>query len=118
MGLLYKISVFCFLFLSVPAGKLFDIFQWDINIIKSEQVVSETSSDLLDKTFILTQLNEVQTDEKPDRFLIQIYRLALSMKSSESKIVCHEQNHLFRNIKTALNDRFLFNIIYSEDHSA
>jgi len=116
MNIVYKILLFSILSISLPIGKLFEIFIWNDQIIKTE-IVSEKQR-LASRGRIchfVKHAKEIQKklsiflQNRPDFTLIE--RIT-NNKNIQSLTI---QNHKVNGIKTLLISRFLFNILYLDD---
>ena len=116
MNIAYKILLFSILSISLPIGKLFEIFIWNDRITKTEIVFEKQRFESDERVCdFVTLAKEIQKklsiflQNRPDFTLIE--RIT-NNKNIQSLTI---QNHKVNGIKTLLISRFLFNILYLDD---
>ncbi len=116
MNLVYKILLFLLLVISLPVGKLFEIFNWNDRIIRTEIV--------FDKQRIESK-GRICYFEKIAKDIKRKFSIYLSAKSDfavieritnqKNLLSLSTQNKKINSIATLLISRFVFNISYLDD---
>lgn len=116
MNIVYKILLFSIFSISLPIGKLFEIFIWNDRIIKTEIVSEKQRLESRGRIcYFVKPAKEMQKklsiflQNRPDFTLI--VRITNNINIQSLTI----QNHKVNGIKTLLISRFLFNILYLDD---
>ncbi len=116
MNLVYKILLFSILSISLPIGKLFEIFIWNDRITKTEIVFNRQRVDSKGKfCFFIKISKDIKKKlssnllNKPDFALIE------RITNKKNKQSVSIQNNKANNIKPFLIRRFIFNILCIDD---
>jgi len=114
--LVYKILLFSILSISLPIGKLFEIFIWNDRITKTEIVFNKQRLDSIGRfCFFIKIAKEIK--KKLSTYLLNKSDFALIKRITNNKNIqsLSIQNNKTNNIKTLLIRRFIFNILYLDD---
>lgn len=116
MNLVYKILLFSILSISLPIGKLFEIFIWNDRITKTEVVINKQRLDSKGRFCFFIKIakdiiKKLSTYflHKPDFALIE--RIT-NKKNTQSLSI---QNNKANSYKLLLIRRFFFNLLYLDD---
>lgn len=116
MNLVYKILLFSLLSISLPIGKLFEIFVWNDRITKTEIVFYKKRLESRGKICFFAKIAKdtikklsIYLQNKPDFAVIE--RITYKKNTHSLSI----QNNKTNSYKILLIRRFLFNILNSDD---
>lgn len=116
MNLVYKILLFSLLSISLPIGNLFEIFNWNDRITKTEIVFDKQRLESKGRIcFYLKISKEIQ--KKFSIYLLDKSDFAIIVRIANNKNIqsISTQNKKINNIRTLLIRRFIFNILYLDD---
>ncbi|HPK86378.1 MAG: hypothetical protein WBK94_03235 [Tenuifilaceae bacterium] len=116
MNIAYKILLFSILSISLPIGKLFEIFIWNDRITKTEIVFEKQRFESDERVcYFVTLAKEIQKKLSiyfQDRLDFAIIERITNNKNTQTLSI---QKNKINRIKTLLIRRFLFNILYLDD---
>jgi len=116
MNIAYKILLFSILSISLPIGKLFEIFIWNDRITKTEIVFEKQRFESDERVcYFVTLAKEIQKKLSiyfQDRLDFAIIKRITNNKNTQTLSI---QKNKINRIKTLLIRRFLFNILYLDD---
>jgi len=116
MGLFYKIFVFLLLSLTFPFGKLYDIFIWDVRIIKTESVFDKHSKEPKGKrSFFLKSSKEIKKVSSGNSICKPDFSLFERITKNNILDSFSTQNGKVNTIKTLFIRRFHFNMLYIDE---
>lgn len=116
MNLVYKILLFSILSISLPIGKLFEIFIWNDRIKKTEIVINKQRLDSKGRfCFFIKIAKDIK--KKLSIYLLNKPDFALIVRITNKKNIqsLSIQNNKTNSYKILLIRRFLFNILYLDD---
>lgn len=116
MNIAYKILLFSILSISLPIGKLFEIFVWNDRITKTEIVFERQRLESTGRICYFVKLAK-KIQKKLSIYLQDRLDFAIIVRITNNKNIqfLSIQNNKISNIKTLLIRRFLFNILYLND---
>lgn len=118
MNLVYKILLFSLLSISLPIGKLFEIFVWNDRITKTEIVFYKKRLESRGRFYFFVKIAKETTKKfsiyLQDKSDFAIIERITNKKNTQSLSI---QNNKTISYKILLIRRFLFNILYLDDSS-
>lgn len=116
MSIIYKILFFSLLWCSCPIGRLFEIFRWNDNIIKTEYVsVVKESNYKSTFHFVLNISKKITTNSIVSFYHKQLFVFRNLIHNTKSKLILFDSNNQFKELKKELLIRLLFNINFKVD---
>lgn len=116
MNLVYKILLFSLLSISLPIGNLFEIFNWNDRITKTEIVFDKQKLESKGRICFYIKISK-EIQKKISIYLLDKSDFALIGRITNNKNIqsISTQNKKINNIETLLIRRFIFNILYLDD---
>jgi len=116
MNVIYKILIFSVFSYTIPIGKIFEIFVWQDNIIKTEYVVKKTANKNSSNVLLL-KFDKKAINTKNNSIFNNYHINYEKIENSKNNLTLFTFKILFNNIKTRTIHRFVFNLIFSDENS-
>jgi hypothetical protein len=116
MNPVYNILLFSILSISLPIGKLFEIFIWNDRIAKTEIVYNKQSIDSKGRFCFLIKIAK-NIKKKHSVYLLNKSDFVSIERITNKKNIqlLSVQNNISNNIKPLIMNRFVINILFSDD---